>query len=101
MDFSSRRFPWPKKLKKDGTFWINYFSEKKIINKIKILKKMKKQKWIITSKYYQKNIMPFNFRNRKLNETINNILKIFFFKKNILLKIKLLNFKLMMILQKK
>ena len=36
---------------------------------------MKKQKWITTSKYYQKNIMPFNFRNQKLNETINNILK--------------------------
>ena len=74
-DFSSRRFSWPLKLKKEGTFWLNFYSEKKIINKINTIQKMNKKKWMSISKYYRKKIMPFNLGNKKLYEVINKTLK--------------------------
>ena len=74
-DFSSRKFSWPLKLKKEGAFWLNYYSEKKIFNKIDNIKKMNNKKWLEISKNYREKIMPYYKNNQKVNKTIHEILK--------------------------
>ncbi len=60
--------------KKEGLFWYNGNNEKKIINKINYLLKLKEDKWLKNFNNSKLNII-FDVKNKKLNNLITSLIK--------------------------
>ena len=72
--FNSRRFGWPAKLKLSGKFWTSkkdYKSFKKTLN---FVVNCKNSQWKSYYKKYYSRVMEFDNNNRKLLNTIKNLL---------------------------
>ena len=72
-DFSPKganHFGWPLNSGKSGPFWLNYYSPKKLFEKIEKIRLMNKLIWNDISKKYIKNIINFDYKNKILVQTI-------------------------------
>jgi len=67
-------FGYPKKIKKDGFFWVNTNKKKLIFKTLKKVLMINKKKWNKIIRPYSKEFMVFNYNNIKLKKIIKKFL---------------------------